>query len=130
MATATKQSSSRGIPANGKTSGKPTQIRISPRIQSFLKSAKKNFIGGQWMPAASGRTLEVFNPATGEPITHCAAGDVEDINRAVSAARKAFESGPWRRMTPSERGRLIWRIGDLILQNADELAELESLDNG
>ena len=130
MATATKQSSSRGIPPNGKTNGKHAQIRISPRIQSFLKSAKKNFIGGQWMPAASGRTLEVFNPATGEPITHCAAGDVEDINRAVSAARKAFESGPWRRMTPSERGRLIWRIGDLILQNADELAELESLDNG
>ena len=56
--------------------------------------------------------------------------DREDINRAVAAARRAFESGPWRRMTPSERGKLLWRIGDLILENADELAELESLDNG
>jgi phenylacetaldehyde dehydrogenase len=70
------------------------------------------------------------NPATGETLANVAEGDAEDINRAVSAARKAFESGPWSRMTPSERGRLIWKIGDLILENAEELAQLESLDNG
>ncbi len=59
-----------------------------------------------------------------------AEGDAEDINRAVRAARRAFEDGPWSRMTPSDRGRLIWKIGDLILEHADELAQLESLDNG
>ena len=59
-----------------------------------------------------------------------AEGEAEDINRAVKAARRAFEEGPWSRMTPSERGRIIWRIGDLILEHLDELAQLESLDNG
>ena len=59
-----------------------------------------------------------------------AEGEAEDIDRAVKAARRAFETGPWSRMTPSERGRIIWRIGDLILEHVDELAQLESLDNG
>ncbi|MCX8090252.1 MAG: aldehyde dehydrogenase family protein, partial [Verrucomicrobiae bacterium] len=68
--------------------------------------------------------------ADGSVIARVPDSDKEDINRAVAAARRAFESGPWRRMTPSERGKLIWRIGDLILQHADELAELESVDNG
>src|ERR1700728_3767556 len=88
------------------------------------------FINGQWTDAASGKTFETPNPATGETLARIAEGDAEDINRAVRAARKAFESGPWSRMTPSERGRIIWRIGDLILEHADELAQLESLDNG
>ena len=99
-------------------------------MQSFLRSPKKNLIDGKWVPAAGGEGFPVFNPATGEEIARCASGQAEDINRAVAAARRAFETGPWRRITPSERGKLIWRIGDLILQHADELAELESLDNG
>jgi phenylacetaldehyde dehydrogenase len=70
------------------------------------------------------------NPATGETLARVAEGDAEDISRAVRAARAAFESGPWSRMTPSERGRIVWRIGDLILEHVDELAQLESLDNG
>ncbi len=80
--------------------------------------------------AASGKTFDTPNPATGETLARVAEGDAEDINRAVRAARRAFEDGPWSRLTPSERGRLIWRIGDLILEHVDELAQLESLDNG
>ena len=131
MATATKPKSSRASAA-GKTNdniavGHPP---LSPRVQSFLRDAKKNLIDGKWVAAAGGKTFPVVNPATGDVIAQCASGEAEDINRAVKAARRSFESSPWRRMTPSERGKLIWRIGDLILAHADELAELESLDNG
>ena len=70
------------------------------------------------------------NPASGETLATVAAGDAEDIDRAVRAARRAFDDGPWGRLTPSERGRIIWRIGDLILDHLEELAELETLDNG
>lgn len=87
-------------------------------------------IGGDWVKAASGRTFEVFNPATGEVLSSAAEGDSEDIDRAVKTARAALQSGPWSRMSPSERGRAIHRIGDLILEDGDELAALETLDNG
>ena len=97
---------------------------------AFIRRADKLLIGGQWVPSASGKTFPTYNPATGEVLTHCAEGDVEDVNRAVKAARKAFESGPWKTMTASERGRIVWKIGDLMLQHIDELAELEALDNG
>jgi phenylacetaldehyde dehydrogenase len=62
--------------------------------------------------------------------TRVAEGDAEDVDRAVRAARAAFDDGPWSRMTPSERSRIVWKIGDLILEHVDELAQLESLDNG
>ena len=96
----------------------------------FLSEPKKMLIGGHWVAAASGKTFEVINPATEEVVGHVAEGEAEDIDRAVAAARKAFESGAWPQMTPSARGRLISRIGDLILDHVDELAELEALDNG
>src|SRR5580693_6404354 len=99
-------------------------------VEAFIGSPRQLFINGQWCDAASGKTFETPNPATGETLARVAEGDAEDINRAVRAARRAFEQGPWGRMTPSERGRIIWRIGDLILEHADELAQLESLDNG
>jgi phenylacetaldehyde dehydrogenase len=132
MATALKNKprASAGQSGNGKGNGSATQPGISARAQSFLRGSKKNLIDGKWIPAASGKTFEVFNPATGEVIANCASGGAEDIDRAVTAARRAFESSAWRRMTPSERGKMIWRLGDLILANADELAELESIDNG
>lgn len=99
-------------------------------MASWLKRPKLNLIGGKWVPAASGKTFDVFDPAEASVVARVPDSDKEDIGRAVAAARRAFESGPWRRLTSSERGRLIWRIGDLILEHADELAELESLDNG
>ncbi len=105
-------------------------VTLDHSVEAFIGSPRQMFINGQWVDAASGRTFETPNPATGETLARVAEGDAEDISRAVRAARTAFETGPWSRMTPSERGRIIWRIGDLILAHVDELAQLESLDNG
>jgi phenylacetaldehyde dehydrogenase len=99
-------------------------------VSEFTATPRQLFIGGQWVNSASGKTFETPDPSTGETLAQIAEGDKEDINRAVRAAREAFDNGPWSTMTPSERGRIIWRIGDLILAHADELAQLESLDNG
>jgi phenylacetaldehyde dehydrogenase len=96
----------------------------------FLSAPKKMLINGKWVAALSGKTFEVKNPATGQTIARVAEGDKEDIDAAVRAARAAFESGPWPAMTPSQRGKLVWRIGELITQHAEQLAELETLDNG
>src|ERR1700730_9512819 len=104
-------------------------VTLDRNVEQFIATPRQLFINGQWVDAASGRTFETPNPATGETLARVAEGDAEDIDRAVRAARSAFE-GPWSRMTPSERGRIIWRIGDLILEHAEELAQLESLDNG
>ena len=90
----------------------------------------KMLIGGQWVESASGKVFETYNPSTGDVLARVAEGESEDINRAVAAARKAFESGPWPKMTPSQRGRLLWKLADLIEKNAEELAQLETLDNG
>ncbi|HEY1776449.1 MAG TPA: aldehyde dehydrogenase family protein [Solirubrobacteraceae bacterium] len=101
------------------------------RVQEFISNPGKLLIDGEWAPAASGRTFETINPATEERLAEVAHGEKEDIDRAVRAARKAFEyDSPWRRMKPSARGKLIWRIGDLIEENLEELALLEALDNG
>jgi len=105
-------------------------VTLDRNVEAFIGSPRQLFINGQWGDAASGKTFETPNPATGETLARVAEGDAEDINRAVRAARAAFEDGPWSRMTPSDRGRLIWKIGDLILEHVDELAQLESLDNG
>jgi len=105
-------------------------VELESYTRRFIQEPRKMLIGGQWMPSASGKTFEVVNPATEEVIAHVAEGEAEDIDRAVKAARKAFESGAWPAMTPSARGRMISRVGDLILDNLDEFAELESLDNG
>ena len=105
-------------------------VTLDRDVEAFIGSPRQLFINGQWCDAASGKTFETPNPATGETLARVAEGSAEDIDRAVRAARRAFEQGPWGRMSPSERGRIIWRIGDLILEHADELAQLESLDNG
>jgi len=105
-------------------------VTLDHKVEAFIGATRQMFINGEWVDAASGKTFETPNPATGETLARVTEGDAEDINRAVRAARTAFESGPWSRMTPSERGRIIWRIGDLILEHVDELAQLESLDNG
>ena len=99
-------------------------------VEEFTATPRQLFIDGKWIEAASGKTFETPDPATGDTLAHVAEGDAEDIERAVRAARRAFDDGPWGRLTASERGRIIWKIGDLILEHADELAQLESLDNG
>jgi len=101
------------------------------RVEAFLSRPGKLLIDGEWVEAASGRTFETINPATEERLAEAAHGEKEDIDRAVRAARTAFAyESEWRRMSPSARGKLIWRIGDLIEQHVEELAMLESLDNG
>src|SRR5580693_2672173 len=105
-------------------------VTVDRIVEEFTAAPQKLFINGQWTDAASGKTFATPNPATGETLANVAEGDAEDVNRAVGAARQAFDDGPWGRMTPSDRGRLIWKIGDLILEHADEFAQLESLDNG
>jgi phenylacetaldehyde dehydrogenase len=106
------------------------ESQISRPVAQFMASPKKPLIDGKWLSAASEKTFDVKNPATGATIARAAEGDKADIDAAVRAARRAFESGPWPAMTPSERSKIVWRIGDLIAKYADELAELESLDNG
>jgi aldehyde dehydrogenase (NAD+) len=88
------------------------------------------FVGGKWVNSASGKTFKTLNPATEEVIAEVAEGDAEDVDRAVKAARKAFDSGPWRKTDARDRGRLLSRLADLMEENLDELAALETLDNG
>jgi acyl-CoA reductase-like NAD-dependent aldehyde dehydrogenase len=88
------------------------------------------FINGEFVDAVSGKTFPTVNPATGQVIVNVAEGDTADVDRAVIAARAAFEHKSWANMTPSSRGRLLWKLGDLIYKHLDELAELESLDTG
>src|SRR5580693_2153223 len=97
-------------------------VTLERSVEEFIGAPRQMFINGQWTAAASGKTFDTPNPATGETLARIAEGDAEDIDRAVRAARRAFDDGPW--------GRIIWRIGDLILEHVDELAQLESLDNG
>ncbi len=107
----------------------PSGFKLHDNVTAFVAQPRKMLIGGEWVEAASGKTFATYNPATGDVLAEVAEGDREDIDRAVRAARAAFE-GPWSRMSPSERGKLIWRLGDLIEQNLDEFAQLETLDNG
>ncbi|HEY2911318.1 MAG TPA: aldehyde dehydrogenase family protein [Gemmataceae bacterium] len=88
------------------------------------------FIGGRWTPAASGKTFETINPATEEVLAEVAEGDAEDVDAAATAARDALENGPWSKMDARDRGRLMHKLADLMEENLDELAALESLDNG
>jgi aldehyde dehydrogenase (NAD+) len=90
----------------------------------------KLLIDGKWVDAASGKTFETVNPATGDVIAKVAEADKADVDKAVIAARRAFETGAWTKVTAAERGRMLNRLADLVEQHAEELAELETLDNG
>ena len=107
-----------------------TSPELEDKVTSFIKKERKMLINGKWVEAASGKTFPSYNPASGEVMARIAEGDREDVDRAVKAARAAFETGPWRKMTPSERGRAIWKLADLVEKNLEEFAELEMLDNG
>jgi len=107
-----------------------SSVLLEDKVTTFVKQDRKMLINGKWVEAKSGKTFPTYNPATGEVLARVAEGESADIEEAVKSARTAFETGPWRKMTPSQRGRLIWKLGDLIEANLGELAELEMLDNG
>jgi aldehyde dehydrogenase (NAD+) len=101
-----------------------------PRPKTARSFQTKLLIDGQWVNSASGKTFPTLNPATEEVIAHVQEGDAADIDRAARAARKAFDSGPWSKMDARDRGRLLYKLADLIEANLEELAQLEVLDNG
>jgi phenylacetaldehyde dehydrogenase len=105
-------------------------IQIDSNASDFISKPRKMLIDGKWVNAASGKTFPTYNPATGEVLAQIAEGDQQDIDAAVKAARKAFDSGPWPRMTASERGKLVWKLADLLEEHLEEFATLETLDNG
>jgi len=88
------------------------------------------FIDGQWVESVAGATFTTINPATEEPLAEVSEGRSEDVDRAVKAARRAFSDGAWPRLSPADRGRILWKIGDLLEQNLEEISRLESLDSG
>ncbi len=107
------------------------ELQVEPKVNEFVTGQHKLLIDGEWVDSASGRTFETLNPATEEKLADVAWGEAEDIDRAVRAARRAFaDDSPWRKMSASARGRLIYKISELIEDHADELAALEALDNG
>jgi phenylacetaldehyde dehydrogenase len=108
----------------------PVAAQIDSLRSRFLASPHGLFIDGQWAPARSGETFAVLDPSTGRRIAEVAAGDAADVDGAVKAARKALRSGPWPRLTHTERGRLLLKLADAVERNADEIALLESLDGG
>jgi phenylacetaldehyde dehydrogenase len=101
-----------------------------PAASSFLAGKHQLLIDGKWVDAKSGKKFDVFDPATGQAIAAVAEADAADVDEAVKAARRAFESGPWARTSPADRCKLIWKLADLLESHADEIAELEALDNG
>src|SRR5215470_17273909 len=108
-----------------------TVMEKGPAARPFTVSpeVKRMLINGAWVPAASGKTFESRNPATGELLAHVAEGDSADIDRAVAAARKAF-TGPWSKWKPAERQAVLLKLADLVEQHIEELAALDSYDMG
>lgn len=108
-----------------------TTATLLPSVASFIGSPKQLLIDGEWQDSADGRTFATVDPATEEQITQIAHAGTADVDRAVASARRAFEHGSaWSRFTPRQRGRLLWKIADLLEENADEFAQLEALDGG
>ncbi|WP_009476580.1 aldehyde dehydrogenase family protein [Rhodococcus sp. JVH1] len=106
-----------------------TSAAPSPQVSAFLGNPVLHLIDGKPVPAASGETFTTFNPSNGESLAQVAFGGEEDVERAVAAARRALD-GPWGRMTPAQRSKILWRVGDLLEERVEEFALLEALDNG
>src|SRR5262252_6876543 len=102
---------------------------MTPELRRTLAPARL-YIDGRWVDARSGATYRTINPATEEPLTDVAEAGAEDVDLAVQAARRAFDSGPWAKMSASDRGRILWRIGDLLEANVQEIGRVETLDQG
>ncbi|KAH7510751.1 hypothetical protein FEM48_ZijujUnG0098600 [Ziziphus jujuba var. spinosa] len=130
-------SSSSGLFCKGRfpSAGRVGKYSTAAAIEEpITPSVKVNYtqllINGNFVDSASGKTFPTLDPRTGDVIAHISEGDAEDINRAVSAARKAFDEGPWPKMTAYERSRILLRFADLIEKHNDEIAALETWDNG
>ncbi|MEI6244956.1 MAG: aldehyde dehydrogenase family protein, partial [Acidobacteriota bacterium] len=95
----------------------------------MMLGKKQLLINGEWRDASTGKTMPVMNPATEEVIAEVASASVEDVDAAVASARAAFE-GPWAKVPARERGRLLWKLGEKLMEQADEVARLETLHNG
>ncbi|MBT9332230.1 aldehyde dehydrogenase family protein [Paracidobacterium acidisoli] len=104
--------------------------RLDRKVSQFIQQDHRMFIDGRFVKAASDKTFPVYNPATGEVMAQVPEAEAVDVDRAVRAARRAFDDGPWPKMTPSQRGRMIWKLADLLEERLEEFAELESMDNG
>jgi acyl-CoA reductase-like NAD-dependent aldehyde dehydrogenase len=105
--------------------------RVEQSVEQFVNAPlRRMLIDGQWVEAASGKTFDTLDPATGKVLARVAEGDKEDVDRAARAARRAFDAGPWPRMAPAEREKLLLKLADLIEAHGLELAQLETLDNG
>ena len=109
---------------------RPQEIALPAPVRAFLGKRHKLLINDQWGDARSGQTFDVMNPATGEVMSKVASGGVEDVALAVAAARRAFDRGPWGKTRGMDRAKLLWRLADKIEEHAEELATLDSLDNG
>ena len=107
-----------------------SEVSLEPSVQQFIDSPRKMLIDGQWVTCESGETFDVYNPSNDQVIAQAQSATKVDVDKAVKAARKAFDDGPWTRMAPAERQQIVWKIGDLIMEYQEELAQLESLDNG
>ena len=107
---------------------KPQELEA--RTAAFLAGPHKLFINNEWVDSHSGQTIEVVNPATGKVFARAAAADATDIDRAVRAARQAFDTGPWPALPPVERAKLLWKLAERVEAAADEIGYVLSLDNG
>ncbi|WP_085522411.1 aldehyde dehydrogenase family protein [Tuberibacillus sp. Marseille-P3662] len=105
-------------------------LQINERLEKFLVGTKKLYINGQWVESATGKSFDTLNPATGEVLATVSEAGEEDVDRAVKAARKAFDDGPWSKMSAASRSRLIYKLADLMEKHQEELAQLDTLDNG
>ncbi|MGH0512061.1 aldehyde dehydrogenase DhaS [Bacillus cereus] len=105
-------------------------VNLHEKVEKFLQGTKKLYVNGAFVESASGKTFKTPNPATGETLAIVAEAGREDIHKAVVAARMAFDEGPWSRMSTAERSRLMYKLADLMEEHKEELAQLETLDNG
>lgn len=110
------------------TDTSPNLARLGDAARNFIARGRGLFIDGEWHQRDA--QIEVLDPATVKRVTSVPRGNAADVDLAVAAARRAFDEGPWAKMTPADRGKLVWRLGDLVERHADELAELEAIDNG
>ncbi|HSY73343.1 MAG TPA: aldehyde dehydrogenase family protein, partial [Alloacidobacterium sp.] len=104
--------------------------RLDKKTSDFIAQKHRMYVDGKFINAASGKTFSVYNPATGEVMAQVPEAEAVDVDQAVRAGRRAFDEGPWPRMSASQRGRLMLKLADLMEQHLEELAEIESMDNG